>query len=153
MRFSFQSGVRNDLIQLIADQTASKVVNRNPISVGFGFAFPFGPHGATVRVTYTVPANRYAEVSGMNLFMQRQFAAVASPGYLIRFDLTPSGGGFSTVASLELTNAAIYEKESLSPGGNFIMSAGDQLDLITADASAGGSVMYTGGCLITEYDA
>ena len=152
MRFSFQSGVRNDLLQEIADQTKSHVKNRNGILVPFHYSVNTGYSPLAVRKTYTVPANRYAHVSGITLYTARWLAPTVYQPSLIYFDVYDDIG-----TPLLFYNASNYDLRAsshseLNPGGNFVLFPGYKIEIRTQNADTGGTTHFSATAAVNEFD-
>ena len=152
MRFSFQSGVRNDLLQEIADQTKSHVKNRNGILVPFTYVGNHGNHALVTRETYTVPVNKYAHVSGVALSTSRWQVASANQPALNYVIITDSGAvEIAFYTAIIYTNIA-GERAETSPGGNFVLFEGDKIEVKTQNSDTGGLINFTANAAINEFD-
>jgi hypothetical protein len=124
--------------------------DRNPTSpsVLFGLVGPTGPHGTTVRFTYTVPTRRIAIINSVQLRFRRATAAT-----------TPL-----TLLATILRNGLNYENLSTQSNGLDIdrtLQTSPQTPMLTgqalvgqdSDGSIGGTVEYLETATVTEFDA
>ena len=153
MRFSFQSGVRNDLLQEIADQTFSPVKGRNGKTLVFGYNQNVAPHGNTQRISYTVPAGKYAYIRSISLGVTRMQMGGLVGVPTITYWFTPAGGAVIDLHWLPGFNQAVGDRKTLTPSDGFIMHAGDFLEVVTFDSGSGGSNFFNTGFIANEFDS
>ena len=153
MRFSFQSGVRNDLLQEITDQTFSPVKNRNSKSFAKNYGSSDLPHTLTERISYTVPANKYAIISGFYLHSLLVTArTVAGLSYFnVQFD--PVAGALTNLFALRSVFQNVGDSKEIAIGSQFIMHGGDKITVSTADLATGGNINYSAAFMVFEADA
>ncbi len=152
MRITNASGVRNDLLQEIANQTATPGSGNNALSDSRSYVAVLVPHFETERFTYTVPVNKAAHISGVYARVEKTTAGGAAGSIYGVYYLTPSGG-----AKVELWRCTIFinvvqSKEQLSIGSSLKLFAGDRISFSTRDVSVGGDAMHIAGLKITEFD-
>ncbi len=174
MRFTLLSGVRNDLIQLISDQTAAselhlhqiEVINTailaylnterrfdNPLPVGFVHTTQLGPHASAIFNSYTVPINRRAVVSGASLSMQMSTAGAAPVDATTSITMVPSGGGLTQIATYVIREPTISIPYTKTIPMNYVLSAGDTIRLSTNATGVGANFQWGSSLAIMEYDA
>ncbi len=132
--------------------------DRNPKSLDFHVATGFiGPHAATTRWSYTVPAGRRA-------FIERGFSFVQMSGvpsvvsdrqsYLAHFPVGGGPGALFIFAVLTLDSGVIPGTRSTDDASTAKeMQAGDILQFVTLDLCTGGNAAYIGDAVGTEFDA
>jgi len=159
MRFSFSSGVRNDLLQEIANSTDTlEALNvfpygiLNPIVIAKSVLNSYIPHASTTRQTYTVPANKRAILIAIDLGIERTVAATNAGVYAFTTRFTPNGGAsqiMMTLAGGVITLGAHQEKTQYF---NLPLVTGDNIIFQTSDGSTNGTVLFSGAITIYEYD-
>ena len=152
MRFSFLSGVRNDLLQIIADKIQDPwgFASREVISVDVGVNI--GPHAAGVAATYTVPADKRGLLVSSSLTLQRHTAASSGGAYEAQVIFTPTGGTAQRISRLGGRSILVGEIGTLPQYYNLPMVVGDKVELLTSDGSTGGVVFYELAASILEFD-
>jgi hypothetical protein len=153
MRITNASGVRNDLLQEIANQTATPGAGNSAITLVSSINSIFFPHAASVRITYTVPANKQAIISSVWMKLVRVTVAGTGGIVLIRVFVTPSGGARTLMYAtrLEAVNNAIGDKEELILPMIRLFD-GDLIEFETSDTSITGSVLHQTGFNTSEFD-
>jgi hypothetical protein len=111
------------------------------------------PHAETVRATYTVPANRVAKIVISPSRVTINTAAAPASSRWLRYKLTHDDATTTDLGyiSNKLNNVGdTYGHDGIS---EFMLVAGEKIELFTADLSTGGLTFYIGGFVVTEYDA
>jgi len=128
--------------------------DRNPISrVDSASADGVTPHGATDRLTYTVPAGKKALIEQADAKIWRQTAATTAGEVFVAFTVTPGGGSQQFVMRDAFFTNAVNDSAKLSMSPNMTLKAGDVFTIATFDGSTGGTTRYRLGYKLTEYDA
>lgn len=109
--------------------------------------------GFTVRESYTVPANRAAIVTMLPISLRRNIASAPVGLYSSYYGITPVGDAISYFGKAASVKNGVDDLTEHPINTRIRMVAGDKLDWITADNSTGGSVTFTGGFIVNEYDA
>ena len=159
MRFSFLSGTRNDLIQLISDQTLeienqtfSPIKGRNAAAVTFGGEGFFAGSVTTTHETYTVSTGKYAIVSNMSVGLVRTVAASSAERNRIKITHATSGSVEIAPFISYMRSNSVGARINVEWNGSFIMFAGEKLIVIDQDfAGDGGGIVWWSGS-ITEFD-
>jgi len=110
-----------------------------------------GPHGTTVRGSYTVPANRKTLVSSISMELFRESTTAANARYQARVKYTPFGGVASNLMLMKSYNRLINFVLFGSISPSFVMYPGDVISIDTIDESAAGTVDYQSYCILTEF--
>ncbi len=112
----------------------------------------FGPHATTVRASYTVPAGLRAKVNGAYTYTEVEVVAGVPGRRSIAIGLVSGGVNFSVMSvSLEpLQNTVGQLKESFI-GYAYTLLPGEEIQIITQNASNAGSNFYYGSVIITQY--
>lgn len=111
------------------------------------------PNIETVRASYTVPAGRKAYLSAVWLWVRRMTAA--APAALAYSDLryTPNGGTNRYMSQAPLATNGVNDFSDRTLTGFDIMSTGDNIQLVQADGSTGGTCEFFSTAKYTEFDA
>src|SRR5712691_7067834 len=140
MRVTFPSGSRNNPL------------DRNPSTVIQGAAATSTGGADTQVFTYTVPANRRADLaiqtSGVIIT-----ALVAAQGGFNRLLVTPSGGANTTLFESEFEPAAAVGTRGDTPSIHVQLKAGDQVQARVVTGAGAGVLGVKGGVQGVEYDA
>jgi len=125
--------------------------NSSNVSVTF-LAAAQAPAGSTVRATYTVPSGRGARLE-MLMVSEYRVAVAAPVGRFTMIGALFVGGVTQMDLALAISSGNVAEsgdKQIIGDCG--ILQIADQVKLITADASTGGTVTFDGTIKVTEYD-
>jgi hypothetical protein len=144
-------GSRNAMRIVNPSQIRAAPIDRNPTDASKSvLVITAGPHTVTIRWTYTVPAARKAIVGpGSNMIDRVTAAAPAG-----RIGATVgNNAGTLWISDIETFGNTVAFDQSQAIGTGFLISAGYILTWGTADLSTGGTVNYTCGVAIMEYDA
>jgi hypothetical protein len=153
MRFSFLSGVRNDLIQLIADYVFNPINGRSHNIIDFSYVGNPGSHGITVQDTYTVPANKVAHITGAQIHvLQRSTPSTVFNG-AAEIRLTKSGGSAQYLMRTTFRLSTVDDIVQLQNNLDLWIEAGDVIDIRTTDLSSGGNPSFNVIGVVQEYDA
>lgn len=123
-----------------------------PAHIFFGLD-SFGPHGATVRASYTVPTGFKAKINGCYIFIEIGGAAAVPGRRTLTISInSPTIGGLSVMSrsfgANENTLGTVKEAEL---GFAYTLLTGESVRLTTEDNSTGGFVNYFGSVEITQY--
>jgi hypothetical protein len=129
--------------------------DRAPTMSNKNYQAAVGPHGATSRFTYTVPAGKKAIVEILSVRLQRETVASPAATASIYITYTPSGGSASVavICVLYSTKNAIGDLDKDDLGTTFTMNAGDAIECRSSDGSTGGTISYMAFAKVTEYEA
>ncbi len=152
MRITNASGVRNDLLQEIANQTATPGSGNNALSDSRNYIATLAPHPLTQRATYTAPVNKQAFIEGIYGFTQKATTGVATGVHQIIFYITPFGGAKQELWRVSAFQNVAYDGQQLSVGSQLRLFAGDEFSVDTQDMAGGGTASYILGFKITEFD-
>jgi len=152
MRLTTASSIRNDLLQVIADNTHIPVGASNPTIVEFS--------GTTTRAggvtadlfTYTVPANKVAVIEYWEIAMIRDAAASPVGIDLFQIEYDESGGGTTTIGTIRHKSNSTGVEYKASNNTSYALSAGDDLVVRCSGASTGGTMAYVWNAAVYEYD-
>jgi len=124
--------------------------DRNPVAQRGGAFLTIGPHAETARVTYTVP-------TGKKYVLLAASVSIVRIGTATTGDLTLSAirvvGQNHYIVTAEFYNPTQSVQQNMSMGTELYFAAGEGIAWITADASTGGTVRYTGFFGGVEFDA
>jgi len=174
MRFTLLSGVRNDLIQLISDQTfaseshlhtieasvdslidviGKRPLTINPLPIGFVLNIGVGAHGVTTRNTYTVPVNKRATINSGYVGMMMSTAGGAPVQISTSVSIVLAGGAAATVATLQYSPPILNVQQMIPLNLDYPLNAGDKVSFGTLAIGPGGNYEFSSALFITEYDA
>ncbi len=126
-----------------------QIFERNPESKKAEFVQNnVAPHGSTVRATYTVPANKQAQIDLITGFLFRRSAA--APEDTVTVKITASIGGRLLTLQFKDNTVGFTIKESFSR--NKLLEPGESVEIETEDDSTGGAINYMLNAAITEFD-
>lgn len=112
----------------------------------------FGPHGNTVRASYTVPAGLRAKVNGCYTYTEVNVAAVTPGRRSIAVGLVSGGVAFSVIsASLEPLQNTVGNLKEYFLGYSYTLLPGETIQITTLNFSDTGSNYYYGSVVITQY--
>jgi hypothetical protein len=128
--------------------------DRNPLHTGINYQATIGPAGSTKRASYIVPDHKKAMVEFISLRTMRASAAGAAGNVQLDVRRTPSGGSQYIVieAFLDSSQNTVANREYDQSGANFMLLAGDELSIYSADLSTTGAIAFLADCKITEFD-
>jgi len=159
MRFSFVSGVRNDLLQLMADRLATIITqtvddqNRlNRLPIDFNYNNTLAPHVLQNRLLYTVPAGRRATVSGINMSMEVVSVAAPVGNILMSLSVVPAAAGAVKIMERNTSKNTQYDSIEWSINSEIYLGPGDALNLDTLNTSTGGTILHSITGIVNEYD-
>ena len=127
--------------------------DRAPLNVNGMYTNQLVPHAAIDRINYTVPNNRRARVTLSDINVMRMTAAAPVGNYRVPYFFTPNGGGEVLLGIFSRADNTLYNHQYTHFNGLMILSEGDNLRFESADFSTAGSLIFTFGCTIFEYDA
>jgi len=126
---------------------------RNPTEIHEQFYSATGPHGLVTRVTYTVPANRRAIISGVIAdFLRTAVAAPASIHYATLY-FWPSGGAAVRIRELYSGDNTLYNLEQIDVQFDMHLVAGDKIYIDCQNSDTGGAFREYMSIWGLEYDA
>ncbi len=109
-----------------------------------------GPHGTTVRWSYTIPTGKYAYIAYIRTLLMRD----AAPGVLALAEcyvnITCVGGGLSRIYT-PMLSATVGDGRFSEIGNIGVYGPGDKFEGKTYDASTGGSHTYNNSMGYTEF--
>lgn len=140
-----------DIVNAASSRAAFYDRNATALTVGF-LVGPIGPHGATVRDSYTVPAGRKTIINAIDIVLLRTTATAAGPQVQSYYTYIPNGGVDQIIIFNSILLGTVGDRASNQLGLEFVMYPGDELTITTGDASAGGGVFYSNHAMITEFD-
>ena len=123
--------------------------DRNPLSATIDYlGTAIAGHSVTVRATYTTPTGKKAFLGAASL----QFLRVTAAGVLgqIHTYFFAAGSMILMAQLLDNTAGAHLEREI---NLNAVLLDGESISFSTFDASTGGTVNYSLGAAIMEFDA
>ena len=127
--------------------------DRAPISRSQVYsASSIGPHGATTRWTYTVPAGKRAWCDTVVTTVTVEVAAAAVVFINGAITYQPNGGTAMKVAETFNKLNTPYDTTSQVVTGLGLMQAGDILQASTYNPNTGGSNSFNVNAKLTEYD-
>lgn len=127
----------------------AQAYDRNPAMTDRGnLNTAIAPHGVTNRWTYTVPANTLIQLTTGFICMERVTAAAPVSTYVIQI-VGPNGNAILQERSRK--NAVGDHFSQASFFGMFAL-AGDQVIGQTFDNSTGGTIDYSSGIGIVQFD-
>lgn len=152
MRITNASGVRNDLLQTIADRLAYNYNKGSILPIDFSYTNTFGPALKTSRVSYTVPPNKSAKVKGLTAFIQRITAATTQLTANIFIEITPNGAGAISILDLSHNTNTLDTHTEANMSSDYLLSTGDKIEAFTNDSSTAGTVNFNINGSIEEFD-
>ncbi len=119
----------------------------------FQFNALAAPHAETVRATYTVPPGKVVLINSSSMFLGRVAAAAPTLSAHAHIRLTRDNGKIIQISHLHFQSTTTSIGYVMSLIHNLIMTTGDNLVLITSDASTGGVIDYNAVVAMTEFDS
>lgn len=127
--------------------------DRNPSIIVAYFRNDYaGPQAITTRDTYTVPENRQTMVESIFMTLERSTVGVGPDMAYVTLRYTPFNGAAYYPYEVRVYNVAQYSYKQVTGAPNFVMLPGDQIALLTYDASTDGTFFMQGSFKATEYD-
>lgn len=128
--------------------------DRTPVAKASNYgADGIGPHGTTVRSTYTVPSGKKALLMGAQVNAYRATAAAPVGKVMAKLVVSPAVGGGTNPVLRSSAGNAVGELFGDNIGEVGVFSAGDVASLTSEDASTGGTVDYRLSMNLSEFDA
>lgn len=173
MRFFLLSGVRNDILQDIDDNTVDLHTDLQSIeaeisdikdileSSGMGntqdqdgtfYRATLTPHSDTARWSYTVPSGKTAKVTlaGINTYRSASpSSANLAAGW---YEITPSGGATTELGFVAAPFSTSLRSPSIGSTIQITLYAGDTVEYHTIDLSTGGNCYHSGSFHAVEYE-
>jgi hypothetical protein len=127
--------------------------DRNASSVSAETVVTAGPHGGTVRFTYTVAAGKKLFLENGRVSIQRQTAAAVAGAYN-NGTYIKTGGNNPQYALVESKDNAVQPAATVSiVTGQATIYASEVLECQTSDVSTGGTVYFISSYKATLFDA
>jgi len=127
-------------------------MDRKSTSILSGYDATVGPHGQTSRTSYTVPANRKANLEYVFARVERVTAATVG-GTVFSFQKVYNATDAAVIlfpsANILAPAAIIYNQV----GSGITVYAAENVSSFTSDASTGGTVYFVWSGKFTEFDA
>lgn len=154
MRFSFLSGVRNDLLQEIADQTIYPLALGTPLPIDLSFWANAANHIQTDRQLYTVPVNKRARVKGIAMAAVFGSTPTVVGQFILKCIITPSGGGAIEVFVMNGSGAIIGEGLQNNMPCDYPLAVGDEIKFTSQYQGTipAGGLLLSGAASIMEFD-
>ncbi len=174
MRFTLLSGVRNDLVQLISDQTAASELHlhqidadiqalltlqqalpslSNPVCIPLGSRLATPEHTISLRASYTVPVNRRAVLGGISLSQQVITAGAPPIALSTAARVRIGGAAAANFIDHETRLPVLFEQYTREMTLNILLAAGDIVEINTTALGIAGVYMFAAHIACTEYDA
>lgn len=153
MRITNASGVRNDLLQEIANQTVLPYGTTKGLPIAGSDSRIFQNNNSVTAVSYTVPANKIAIVRGFTTYMERLAAVTGGADVDTLVVITPSGGAAIDVWDVDTELPNIGDKWQQSIGVKYTLGAGDLIEIIDSNFATLGLVNFVVSAHIEEFDA
>ena len=125
--------------------------DRDAIPVFMNYNASVGPHGSTLRASYTPPFAYAAFIESLYMLGMRSGAAAPVGFTDASFRLTPFYGGTVIVSYLIWNNNTLYFQEKMALTSYGYMAYGDVIDFRTSDGSTGGTTIYALAMKGTEF--
>ena len=134
----------------IQGNSASKqIFERNPLSKKVEFTQNnVGPHGSTIRATYTVPSNKLAQIGLITGLLFRKQVASALDNVIVKFEASIAG----RLLTFMFRQNAVGDQVQESISRNKLLESGEIIEIETEDDSTGGQINYALNVAITEFD-
>ncbi len=120
------------------------------------FQATLGNHFGTLQGTYTVPANKRAQIT-LSLCHLRISTASSAPNLkLAEIDVIPISTGISTTVQIAAMGSdlnIVGQTATTNIGLNALLEAGDIVELFTRNDCPDGTVKFILNAVISEYDA
>ena len=131
-------------VQQVQQIARPNYYDRLPSSVFATCDILVGAHAATVRASYTVPANRAAFIETVWLFVIKVAPTAPADFFGIACDFLPNGGSVANIDQLtdNFAGNGILGPITLTSFG--YMQTGDRIRLVTTDSATGGNAFYRG---------
>jgi len=128
--------------------------DRNPTNYAYAYFGIVAPHGATQRISYTVPSGKKAIVELLETYIKRVTAATAPDTAQAYWQGTLTGAT-NLLQNVELLSIENTPAQGMSKnmGATITVNAGEFLTLYTVDASTGGTIRYGSSIKLSVFDA
>lgn len=123
---------------------------RNVVTLSYAAGL-VAPHGFTVRVTYTVPADRVAIVEFARTMEIRDGATATPARTNSGIQYTPNGGTATSVVVARYATGTLGDSKQDNLSHPLFMFAGDVLTLFSSDLSTGGTNAYDVTAVVLEF--
>lgn len=107
-----------------------------------------GPHGSTIRATYTVPSDKLAEIGLITGLLFRKQVASALDNVIVKFEASIAG----RLLTFMFRQNAVADQVQESIARNKLLESGEIIEIETEDDSTGGQINYALNVAITEFD-
>lgn len=137
----------------------AQVVRENPIDrnmtpINDSFVSELvAPHGSTLRMTYTTPANRIAVLTSVEMEMVIKTAATTLTANVMAFTIFDDTPAVQSQFTKYFTQNLVGETRNIRMSNQIILPAGYKIECRTQNGSTGGTVSYWMYLTGYEYDA
>jgi len=126
---------------------------RQAVAVGGKtFSVTAGPHAETSRVSYTVPANKTALLLAASGSVFRASSPTTYGAIHVKVRVDRGGAVYDYPFVVGVQGSTLLFTNSRSVGLLVPLFTADVLDMVTSDASTGGTVDFWGSVSIIEFD-
>ena len=133
--------------------TLTLPADRNPLGVTLRYdALESTQTSITTRATYTVPANRRAEVMGIDLSMEVKTVLASALEVVLQVTRNPAGSN-ENLAKINNYLITVGTKDKIAFQSGLLLSAAEVLTIRSAFGPATGAVHMIALVSIMEYDA
>jgi len=152
VRFSFLSGVRNDLLQEISDDTGKPYMKIDGLGLTSHNLSVLSGSSSANQFSYTVPANKMAIISGISLHVEQQTLPTTIQTNGILAKLTRSGGTLRVIAGAHIRPVFIGQSVSINVNGAYYLEPGDKYQVDLNVGSITGICLVEHTTALVEYD-
>lgn len=128
------------------------IAGRNPDVPSGSAVVTSAPHVLTSRISYVVPTNRVARITGLFFFIRRVTAATAPSGPAILLEHRLGAGAFSNLMHYFLSSNGVGDILQIAVPCDLYLEEGNEIRMSTQDSSTGGTVSYSMAMMINEVD-
>ena len=126
--------------------------DRSPLAIKQSYAQVLAPHGDTIQLAYSVPANRAFFLAGGFVYAYKQTLGSANSYVYAAISLDLASIGVNCLARIAIYDLAIGATEKMTLTGGSIVQSGSILYGLTKDVSVLGDTSFVLGFYGTEYD-
>ena len=127
--------------------------DRGMVVKPFGLSAQLTAAAITVRLIYTIPANKIARVSFSPMTIMPISPGMGFGDIMGRYTVLPSGGSTVSIATLYKHSPAAGDLLVLPPPGDIWLNAGDVVRMDTTDVGMDSSSWWGAGYTVHEFDA
>lgn len=151
MRITSASGVRNDLLQEVADKTEDPYGNSGMKPIAFAATTSGTNNSLGERWNYTVPASKIAILSGIYLHMMME--TTSNTGDLfIKAVIKPLGGAEVIIAQLLINDENQDAPHFMTLPCKYKLVATDEVEVWTQNGKTTAIATFQFSLAIQEYD-